>query len=440
MSPDRTHVAFLDVDGIWVMGARGESPRRIVEKTKDDRLGGPTWSPDSSRIAYSLHRQTPRGQRATIQTIDVNANSPTTIELEGPGRNGVSRWAWLPDGRIVFSRPELVPYGMFNNLWVVRVDPHTGHQIGEARQLTDFPDFRFNRISASADANRLLFLRPVGVGAVLTGDLDDTHRNTGPLREITNDESRNRPVSWNADGSGLYILSHRGRSTSFYELQPASHSTNAVDAPTMEFAQLVAGGKELVYGVETPKRYSIYRRPLDGGPGEFVLNVEFELDFRCATLVEACVIVDNSGDKLRMSVFDVRTGERRDIATFPMTMTPAWSLSPDGTRLAVIGMEDASSNKIDLFDLASGKLLRKLDVQTKGPLMEISWAGPRAIIVSAGAETGGSDLLFIDMDGPQHLLWHDPRILGGITVSLDGRHVAASAVLNKVNAWLAENF
>jgi Tol biopolymer transport system component len=73
-------------------------------------------------------------------------------------------------------------------------------------------------------------------------------------------------------------------------------------------------------------------------------------------------------------------------------------------------------------------------------LADIGWAGAHALVVTAMANGGGSDVFRIDLQGGQRLLWHDSRWLGSMSVSPDGRHVALSASVSKVNAWIAENF
>ena len=438
MSPDGLHVAFVDGDGIWMMGPHGEGARRIVSKGKGDRLGGPTWSPDSGRIAYSLHRQTTDGVKAMIETCDLDGGSATEIPLERT-RLWASHWAWLPDGRIIFQRPEGVPYGYYQNLWQVRVDTHTGKQLGEAERLTDFPDFMIRRISGSVDG-KVLFLRTTNIGAILEGDVPDGGQNPGPLREVVKDEARNRPVAWSPDGQSLFILSNRGRTTSLYRITAPETGATAVEVPAIELAQLVNDGSDLVYGIETPKMYSIFRRRFAGGPADLVLQTSVELDYRCATAAPTCVIVDKEGDHLRMSSFDANTSERRDLAKFSLITSPGWSLSPDGARVAVIRLDDPNARRIDILDTSTGKRLQKIDVDVRGVLADIGWPRGNGLFVSALAEDGGCDVFRVDLEGRQRLLWHDSRFLGTMAVSPDGRHVAFMALQTKTNAWIAENF
>lgn len=439
VSPDGAHVAFLDADGMWIMGAHGEQAHRVVGKTQNDRLGGPSWSPDSSRFAYSLHRQTQQGIVASIETRDVDGGSPSSLPFQSTGIGG-SPFPWLPDGRMIFSRPELVPYGFFSNLWVVQVDPRTGHQLGDARQLTDWPDFAVRYFSASAEQSRLLFLRHIAVGTILAGDIAPDGTPANALREVTNDEARNRPIAWSSDGRALYVLSGRGRATSFYRLDVTTRATTPIEAPNIENAQLVRGGTELTFGIENPRLYSIYRRSISGGPAELVLTTAVELDYNCASEASTCVIADQAGDRLRISTFDVMTGIRQDIAMLPLASSPVWSLSPDGARIALTHTNNDSPSAIEIRDVATGKRLHNIELPAGEPLVDVVWAGSDALIATREADSGGCDIVRIDLHGRERLLWHDRRWLGVLRVSRDGSHFAASALQDKVNAWLGEHF
>lgn len=193
-----------------------------------------------------------------------------------------------------------------------------------------------------------------------------------------------------------------------------------------------------MYGEEEKRQYSIYRRPLAGGTADLVLKTEVVLHFRCAAEAGICVIADQTGDQLRISSFRVDTGERHDLTTAPLTSVPMFSLTPDGTRLALIRAGDEPPKEIDIYDLLSGKRVQQVEAHPTGMLVDVGWAGDNAVVATALSAGGGCDVLRIDLQGRERTLWHDSHFLRWPTVSLDGRHVAFFAASGKVNAWLVE--
>ena len=73
-SPDGEHIAFhsdREGGGLYVMGATGESPRRVT----DGSAFHPDWSPDGKRLAYTTEAITTPYSRfttATLWTVDVD--------------------------------------------------------------------------------------------------------------------------------------------------------------------------------------------------------------------------------------------------------------------------------------------------------------------------------------------------------------------------------
>jgi Tol biopolymer transport system component len=94
-SPDGERIAFRserDGGGLFVMGATGESVRRVTEGGYD-----PAWSPDGKRLAYSTEAVIDpyaRNTRARLWTVEVATGTPTRL-LEGDAVQP----AWSPDGR-----------------------------------------------------------------------------------------------------------------------------------------------------------------------------------------------------------------------------------------------------------------------------------------------------------------------------------------------------
>ncbi len=193
-SPDGRWIAFRserDGGGLFLMGATGESPRRLTSFGYE-----PAWSPDGRQIAFATDRTdtgesvrtselwllevatgalrklpdaghathpawSPSGSRIAydrvaganfarriLSTIPAGGGPPTTL-LELPDNNPL-RPHWSRAGITFSSSAGGVP-----NIWRVRVDEATGRRAGEAEQVLTMPTSFFS--SSTPDGRRLLF-------------------------------------------------------------------------------------------------------------------------------------------------------------------------------------------------------------------------------------------------------------------------------------------
>ena len=144
-SPDGEQIAYVDPGGgIWVMGATGESPRRLTETGYN-----PSWSPDGTAIVAgceSIANPTGRQKRCDMVRIDVATGDSETITTD---IGDSVQPDWSPDGRrIAFWG---LPSGTGKRtLYTV---PAEG---GEALALTDDTFFNWNP-KWSADGQWLYF-------------------------------------------------------------------------------------------------------------------------------------------------------------------------------------------------------------------------------------------------------------------------------------------
>lgn len=173
-SPDGEQIAFRsdrDGGGIFVMGATGESVRRITSSGYD-----PCWSPDGRRIAYATEGVSDpysRLTRSELWTADVDTGATTRL-LNGdavqpswsPHGSRIAFWAnsggqrdiwtvassggtrvavtsdpatdwtpeWSPDGRFLYF---ISDRGGSPNLWRVAIDESTGATSGQPEAVTN---------------------------------------------------------------------------------------------------------------------------------------------------------------------------------------------------------------------------------------------------------------------------------------------------------------
>src|SRR5205814_9315334 len=93
VSPSGTQIAYIggrSQSEIWIMGADGENPRKLLQAAPGDRFLQVQWSPAGNRIAYiKLHNDDEKSQ-TTIETVPVSGGVSATI-LAGPSLAGCSK-------------------------------------------------------------------------------------------------------------------------------------------------------------------------------------------------------------------------------------------------------------------------------------------------------------------------------------------------------------
>ncbi|MCK4413233.1 MAG: PD40 domain-containing protein [Candidatus Eisenbacteria sp.] len=196
-SPDGTQLVFvspraINIDTIWIMDAvSGGSSTAVVSGSSSETLAGCVWSPDGSRIAYSVTAWFAQTIVACdIYTIDLQGGNPNLVLHDTEWIIGLD---WSPDGsQIVFSSARRGNY----DIWVV---PATG---GTPVRLTSDPADDSSPVW-SPDGNRIAFasLRTGNSEIWLmssTGE-DPTQLTFGP-------GSEDGP-SWSPDGKGIAFRS-----------------------------------------------------------------------------------------------------------------------------------------------------------------------------------------------------------------------------------------
>ncbi|HET9328523.1 MAG TPA: protein kinase [Candidatus Eisenbacteria bacterium] len=207
-SPDGERIAFSSTregGGVFVMGATGESPRKLTSEGSH-----PSWSPDGRKIVYSTERVVSpygRGATANLWVVDVASGekkriytgdavdpawSPSghriafwsaeagqrdlkTIRPDGGDLKPVTRdlaadWGpfWAPDGRSIYfiSDRSGIP-----DLWRVAIDEAGGTVRGAPEPVTAGVA-RVMRGSFSADGKRLAIMVNDARSEVLQGGFD----------------------------------------------------------------------------------------------------------------------------------------------------------------------------------------------------------------------------------------------------------------------------
>ncbi len=471
ISPDGRSIAFQNGDpkvrgkDLWVSGVNDESTRKLLAAEDGEQVLSPVWSPDGRWIAYLRGREseTEGGQfdrRAGIEirpagggparTVVSGASLPAAASLYC--MHGRGCLSWSPDGRLFFpasdrSGTQLTRYGY--SIWAVPVDVRSGEASGKAARLAQWMDFYPNCLTISADGRRLAFLKSRLQLDVYVGALGLDGTSLGPSHRLTLDNRGlgSAPDAWTPDSRAIIFDSDRNGKAEVFRQGPNESLPQAVaQLPGYQphDPRLSPDGSWFLYGDRahlasppdsSPQR--LMRLPVAGGSPEQVLELPAaaRFEYRCPLKAGACVLCQEQGRELLFYALDPVRGKGRLLGRTERwgarNFSWSWDVSPDSSRLAVVG----SSNKILI--LADGAW-REIPVAERLGLEYIFWAADGDGFF---ATTSTLDLLHITTAGKVNVLIHNDRAqwLYGPTPSPDGKYLAFQAQTYDFNTWMMEN-
>ena len=252
-SPDRSQIAFgsrRDGGGIFIMGATGESPRRVSDagfdpawspdgtkliyttehvtdpysrdgpatlwivdvaggerrQLHDIDAAGASWSPGGGRIAFWTHYATVKGQR-DIWTIDAEGREPVPVTADAH-----TDWDpfWSPDGRWLYFVSDR---GGSPDLWRVRIDEASGHIEGEPQPVTA-GIARVTEASISGDGRQIAITAMRNPGEIRIARFDPVNeRVIGEPVPIVTSSNAYTQMDMTADGEWIAYRTTAPRET-----------------------------------------------------------------------------------------------------------------------------------------------------------------------------------------------------------------------------------
>jgi len=431
---------------IWVMGPDGEDARKLLSSDGQMLFGSIQWSPDSSRIAYSvIHPDSKRPYAPDIETIALRGGPPAVILQDFLG----SQFCWIPDGRIIYTRPEAAPNNLDTNLWALEVDSKTGKPQSRPRQITNLPGFQMSNISVSSDGKKITVQKNSYRSDVYIGRLQTDGQLETP-RRLTSDERLNLPFAWTLDSKSVIFTSDRTGVNAIYRQEIDKNLAELI--PTgperVWLPRVTPDGSSIVYFAHSDIQYPgqsrairLMRVPVSGGARELVLQFpasSYDLD--CPLRANAqCVYEEGptNGSHAKFVAFDPFTGRPRELfrGNGPATDSRRWTLSPDGAHIG-----DLRRNIIEILSL-KGQIERTIHVKGWPYLENIDWAADgNSVLVYNNGPTRAT-LLRVGLDGQTQPLWEMANFLSTWAIaSPDGRYLAIMGQSLNSNAWLLENF
>jgi Tol biopolymer transport system component len=368
--------------------------------------------------------------------------------------NDATDFAWLPDGRLIYSLRQPHAIGSSScNYWVMRLDPRTGEIIGTPTRLTNWGGSCMGSTSATADGKKLTFSKWTDGATVYVADLDAGGSHIRNPRHLTLHEGFDYPQDWTSDGKAIIFASNRAGQFGVYKQSLNKDTPEIILSGTANFrdTRVSPDGKWIISIIEPrsggpsepPK---VMRVPITGGSPELIFPAQAHTVSRifCANPPSSlCAIAEATEDRKQVIItsFDPMKGRGTELARFdldPGLNEDGWlcDISPDGTRLAVSRGPEGPIRIVSL----RGQPSQVIQMNGLNKMLTLRWAADgKGLYVSNGVH--GGTLSYIDLHGRAHVLWGNYG--GSWTVGLpsrDGRHLAILGSTPSSNIWMMENF
>ena len=436
---------------IWVMGPNGEQARKYLETDENRAIIGGQWSSDGSLFGYLEVDKS----GAALKNRELKSGSTTTMLTDRD--DNLASALWLPDGRLIYALRES-PTNRTCNLWQMRIDSRTGEPQDKPKRMTNWVGFCLDIESVTADSKRLTFLEWAADESVYVATLGADATNITTPQRLTLSDPRAVPSAWTIDGKAVIFIAKRDDRWGIFKQSIEDNTAEPIVASIgglplrepgkrIELPVTSPDGALVLYTVvgsssDSSTRPTLMRVPVTGGAPELVLAANFYGPPGCAREpATLCAIAERSQDleQIIFTTFDPLKGRGRELTRYETDPQGhyEWSLSPDGSRIAVLNNQKA---RIDILFLNSNAQ-QEFTVQGWAGLDALNWAANGKSLFASSRTQYGSVLLNVDLQGSSHLLWKKEGGLGTLGIpSPDGRHLAMLGWTLNSNIWMMENF
>ena len=447
VSPDGAHIAYIggrSLSEIWVMGANGESPRKLLQAARGDRFLQVQWAPDGGRIAYlKSHTDSDRSETA-IETLPVAGGLGSTLFAAPALRS----FCWSSDRRIIYTMQEPPPNDRDMNLWELPIDPSHAKISGAPRRITNWAGLSLLDLSVSTDGKHLVFVNAGFQKDLFVAGFESEGTLEQP-RRLTLEGRNNLPSAWTPDGQALFFYSDRnGNWDIFRQRLLERKAENFILGPGDQTEpRLSPDAAWVLYWDYVEKSAAsgpmrLLRVPISGGAPELVLEARPGASVRCASGHSACVLSepDKGNGELVFTSFSPLRGRMNEMLRLAADLeaSPDWDLSPDGSTVAIVDV-DERKDRIRLVELENGSA-RSIAVGQSEGLSGISWSADGRGWFVTSSSLRGSAVLKVRLDGTIAELWKSSTTLEAPLASPDGKALAFSSSTYNSNAWVIENF
>jgi DNA-binding winged helix-turn-helix (wHTH) protein/Tol biopolymer transport system component len=452
ISPDGSQIAYLRGGApayprqIWLAQIAGDNPMQVPASTTPVIVSSIAWSPHGKRVAYvRAYTESPTLNLWALETLDVRTHRAMILKVSSQFSGAL---CWAPDGRVLYAHatPNSEERDIFG-VFAQPVNENTGATEGKDVQLTDGPGV-IGGMSVSTERSRLALWRVRANGETFISEIDPQSQKLQPMRRLTLDQNTNVVSAWTSDSR--FVLFNSNRTGGFKVYRQALDQTVPellVDGHRTGIIRLSPDGTHLLFTVDNslldgenpghPKPAAVMRVPVEGGSPQTLFQLPRIGDIQCARSPSKLCLLDTWSPDGIFS-FDPDTGQRQPASLGGKFDREEWSLSPDGSTLALI-LKDRRLTFIDL----STKKAHDVTVGEWKQLYAVDWApDSKSVYIPSRRPSGEYVLLRVEPNGASRVVLEGgktPRYQWAIP-SPDGKHVAVQATTGENNVWMIEHF
>jgi eukaryotic-like serine/threonine-protein kinase len=416
---------------LWVVDVAGGEPRR-VNPDDGDALYQPAWSPLGTRIAFW---STAGGQR-DIETMRPDGTDRVKVTSD---RDVDWAPAWSSDGRWLFFASDR---GGTMGLWGTAVDPTSGRPSGAPVPVASGVDGAMDLPHPSADGSSLIFrskLESLNPAAI---DFDAGTARIGAVRLLQNRTGTLTPTDVSADGRWLALASTFDRQQDVFIMRAdGTGLVRLTDDIARDWQpRFTPDGQALTFYSNFKGRYDAWSIRTDGSGRTQLTDIPPGVAF---TMIEP-------GGKRVVSAILPRSMVIAPAGPYPITPATAkpaelhvsggelvptyWSRG--GRWLSGYVLNDAGEAVgFGVLDPVTGKA-HQLNDDSRG--YDLAWM-PDGRTVAYFTNEGTlvlQDVVTLERRAVTGTLPHPPELTGGVIASPDGRTLYYTARQTQSNIWL----
>ena len=308
LSPDQKRLAFTGHLGpdrfLFIANIDGSGVRQLASRKFPEAFSAPDWSPDGKTIAYEVHSY--KGG-ISLRLAAMSAEGGPEKRIGSRTWYRMSDLRWMPDGHGLMTLASEQPGGFADQVWYV------SYPEGDARRITNDLN-RYSGLSLTGDSSALVTVQIETTSSILvvpSGDPASAREITGRLhtpgafldwigngnivfnapdskqqqrlwiaaadgtsqRQLTTEGLRDEPLGACGDGSGIVFNSYRTGSPQIWRSDLDGGNARQLTHGEGEFGPSCSpDGKWLTYGSLDPKRFGVWRMPIDDAPPERIWN------------------------------------------------------------------------------------------------------------------------------------------------------------------------
>ncbi len=370
LSHDQKRVAWLNErHEIWTGSLDGTGARLLYRSRPDEKIAMILWSARDKSVWFNRLRGCPDGSGP--RDVFVNPDSCADSELaafalgaENPELQikniRLNSGFFASDGEFFFLREDVDRKAEANNLWSFQTNEMPGTIAGAPHQISHLNAVCLSQLSGSRDGRTLAVVR---TDHTTQTDVADWQSTPSPVlrnrRRLTLEQTNSYPHAWTPDSQSIIFESDRnGRLELFRQKLTHREADLLVSTPgDVYMPQVTPDGKWLLMmyrdlvtlGRSADSIHNrLLRAPIGGGEAIPIPLSEPLDEFRCSLPGHGsgCVLRTTRDNEQRYFELDPVAGKGRELGrtAFVSTGLGRWSLSPEGTRIAIPDIHQA-----DLF-------------------------------------------------------------------------------------------